>query len=170
MLQIQLYPWPSQMVFGLVQEDAQHHSTQNSGSVYQPLESGKWVDLQWFAPGVEPWLQNSLSLEKKADSQPRHYILHFSFPFGFLHILRGFYANEHVDMLLIGIDKKHQNLGASALVFNDLSSTFLKKGVKYVSTGPMLATNLDVLSLWKHYMEGLDEISIRRRCYITDID
>lgn len=92
------------------------------------------------------------------------------FPFGFIHILRGFYANDHVDMLLIGIDKKHQRLGASALVFNDLNSTFMKKGVKYVSTGPMLETNHDVLSLWNDYMEGFDEISIRRRCYIRDIE
>jgi hypothetical protein len=91
------------------------------------------------------------------------------FPFGFIHILKGFRANEHVDMFLIGIKPKYQNLGANALIFNELNSTFINKGVKYVSTGPMLETNTAVLGLWNEFLKGFDDIDIRRRCYSKEI-
>lgn len=90
-------------------------------------------------------------------------------PFGFLHILKAFYSNKHLDLFLIGASPQYQKLGASAVIFNALLSTYIEKGVEYVSTGPMLATNRAVLNQWAEFSEHLDEVNIRRRCYIKSL-
>ncbi|MEP4532920.1 MAG: hypothetical protein ABJ004_07535 [Cyclobacteriaceae bacterium] len=91
------------------------------------------------------------------------------FPFGFIHVLRAFRSNEHVDMFLIGVKPEYQKLGASPLIFHELLSTYIKKGVKRVSSGPMMEENRGVLNLWNDYQDNVDTSSIKRRCYIKSI-
>lgn len=87
------------------------------------------------------------------------------FPFGFIHVLKAFNNNQHVDMFLIGVLPAYQKLGANVLIFHEMMSNYIKFGVKYVSTGPMMEDNRGVLNLWSDYQDSLEEITIRRRCY-----
>lgn len=89
------------------------------------------------------------------------------YPFGFIHVLRAFYFNDYLDLFLIGVDPRYKNQGANALIFNDLIATCIKKGVKRFGTGPMLEDNNGVLNLWGDL--NMEEISIRRRCFIKDL-
>lgn len=90
-------------------------------------------------------------------------------PLGFIHVMKAFRSNEHVDMFLIGIRPKYQKVGVNALIFQELNQTFIDKGVKYVSTGPMLETNKEVLGLWNEFLDGFEDINIKRRCYQKSI-
>lgn len=92
------------------------------------------------------------------------------YPFGFLHVLNAFYSNRHVDMFLIGVAPKYQKLGANVLIFHEMLSNYIARGVEYVSTGPMLEDNWGVLNLWNDYKEHLEEVTIRRRCFIKNIE
>ncbi|MEP5613478.1 MAG: hypothetical protein ABJP45_14595, partial [Cyclobacteriaceae bacterium] len=92
------------------------------------------------------------------------------FPFGFIHVLKAFRSNDHVDMFLIGVRPKYQKVGANALIFQELNQAFINKGVKFVSTGPMLETNKAVLTLWDEFLAGFDDVSIRRRCYTKQLE
>lgn len=92
------------------------------------------------------------------------------YPFGFLRILKAFYSNKHVDMFLIGVSPKYQKLGANVLIFHEMLNNYINQGVEYVSTGPMLEDNWGVLNLWHDYKENLEEIKIRRRCFIKSLD
>lgn len=91
------------------------------------------------------------------------------FPFGFIHLLKAFKSNDHVDMFLIGVDPEYQKLGANALIFHEMIKTYQEKGVKYVSTGPMLEENRSVLNLWNDYSDYMEPITIKRRCYKKSI-
>lgn len=91
------------------------------------------------------------------------------YPFGFIHVLKAFKSNKHVDMFLIGVKPEYQKLGASPLIFHELLSTYIKKGVEKVSSGPMMEDNQGVLNLWNEYQENVDINSIKRRCYVKDI-
>ncbi|MEM6735617.1 MAG: hypothetical protein AAGC64_03940 [Bacteroidota bacterium] len=87
-------------------------------------------------------------------------------PFGFIHVLQAFYFNKHVDMFLIGVKPKYQKMGANALIFENLTSTYVKKGIKYVSTGPMLEENRSILNSFNDY--DLEPIKIKRCCFRKD--
>lgn len=91
------------------------------------------------------------------------------YPFGFIHILKAFRSNKHVDMFLIGVKPEYQKMGASPLIFHELLNTYIKKGVEYVSSGPMMEENNGVLNLWNDYQDNVDFSSIKRRCYIKKI-
>ncbi|MEP1094388.1 MAG: hypothetical protein ABJG78_04730 [Cyclobacteriaceae bacterium] len=91
-------------------------------------------------------------------------------PFGFIHVLKAFRSNKHADMFLIGVRPKYQKVGINALIFQELQDRFTRIGVEYLSTGPMLESNTAVLSLWKEFMDGFDDVSIRRRCYSKKLD
>ncbi len=91
------------------------------------------------------------------------------YPFGFIHVLRAFKSNKHIDMFLIGVKPAYQKMGASPLIFHELLSTYIKNGVEHVSSGPMMEDNWGVLNLWNEYQENIDTSSIRRRCYIKPI-
>jgi hypothetical protein len=91
------------------------------------------------------------------------------FPFGFIPILRSFFSNRHLDLFLIGVDPDYQKMGANVILFADMFETYQKKGVKYLSSGPMLENNQAVLSLWNEFSAQVDPVNIRRRCYIGPI-
>lgn len=85
------------------------------------------------------------------------------FPLGFIYVLNAFYFNKHVDMFLIGVKPEYQKMGANALIFEHLTSTYVKKGIRYVSTGPMMAENRGVLNSFNDY--DLEPINIKRSCF-----
>ncbi len=90
------------------------------------------------------------------------------YPFGFLHVLKSFYFNKHIDLFLIGVKPSYQKLGANVLIFEDLFNTAKKNKVNYVSTGPMLADNNSVLNLWNDF--ELDPVDIKRSCFLKQFD
>lgn len=85
------------------------------------------------------------------------------FPFGFIHVLKAFYFNKHVDMFLIGVKPKFQKMGVNALIFENFTSTYVKHGIKYVSTGPMMEENRGMLNSFNDY--DLEPITIKRSCF-----
>lgn len=85
------------------------------------------------------------------------------YPFGFIHVLNAFYFNKHVDMFLIGVKPEYQKMGANALIFEDLTSTYVKKGINYVSTGPMMEENRGMLNSFNDY--DLEPVDIKRCCF-----
>ncbi len=91
------------------------------------------------------------------------------YPFGFISVLKAFKSNKHLDLFLIGILPEYQRKGAAAVIFNQLFKTYVANGVEYFSTGPMLAENTAVQNLWNDYKDLLDDVNIRRRCYIKEL-
>ncbi len=87
-------------------------------------------------------------------------------PFGFVHVLKSFYFNKHVDMFLIGVSPEYQKMGANALIFENLTATYVKKGINYVSTGPMMEENRGILNSFNDY--DLDPLKIKRSCFRKD--
>ncbi|WP_420317662.1 GNAT family N-acetyltransferase [Ekhidna sp.] len=87
------------------------------------------------------------------------------FPFGFIHILKDFKSNKHLDLLLIGVKPEYQKKGVTSLIFNELFKSYIENGAEYFSTGPMLEDNATVQNLWNEYNDILDDVNIKRRCY-----
>lgn len=86
------------------------------------------------------------------------------FPFGFIHVLKAFKLNKHVDLFLIGLMPEYQKSGASAMLIEYLTRTYIEKGMEYLTSGPMLLDNSRVQIAWKDY--DLLPAKIRRSCYI----
>ncbi|MFY0599802.1 MAG: N-acetyltransferase [Cyclobacteriaceae bacterium] len=91
------------------------------------------------------------------------------YPFGFIHVLKAFKSNKHLDMFLIGVKPEYQKMGASPLIFHELLNTYINKGVTHVASGPMMEENRGVLNLWNEYQDNVSTDSIKRRCYIKAI-
>ena len=90
------------------------------------------------------------------------------FPFGWYHLLRAlkFKHEDGVELLLIAVHPEWQALGINALLFTDLIPIFNEKGFRWAETGPMLESNMKVLSQWK----ALNPTTYkRRRCYGKEI-
>ena len=88
------------------------------------------------------------------------------FPFGFYHVLKAFFFNKHVDMFLIGVKPEYQKMGANALIFENLTSTYVRKKINYVSTGPMMEDNRGMLNSFNDY--DLEPVTIKRSCFRKD--
>lgn len=85
------------------------------------------------------------------------------FPFGFIHVLKAFYFNKHIDLFLIGVRPEYQKMGATAVIIDEMCSAFIKNGVKHVTNGPALEDNHAVLNSWREFNL---EPKIRRSCFI----
>ena len=89
------------------------------------------------------------------------------FPFGFVHLLKALKGkNDIVDLLLVAIHPDYQNMGANALLFDDILPYFIKNGVKYTETNPEMVTNNKVQQQWQYLEQQLHK---RRRAYAKDI-
>lgn len=89
------------------------------------------------------------------------------FPFGIfrmLHALQG--KNDTLEMFFVAVLPEYQALGVPAIVMNTLTKKISENGVKICETGPMLETNGDVHSMWKHFDKRQHR---RRRCFIKKI-
>ena len=89
------------------------------------------------------------------------------FPFGFVHLLKALKGkNDIVDLLLVAIHPDYQNMGANALLFDDILPYFIKNGEKYTETNPEMVTNNKVQQQWQYFEQQLHK---RRRAYAKDI-
>ncbi|HWQ45510.1 MAG TPA: hypothetical protein VN376_01515 [Longilinea sp.] len=88
------------------------------------------------------------------------------FPFGFIHFLRAMQKNDRADLYLVGIRDEYRSRGVNALVMNQVYTTFLKHGIKYVESNPNLELNLDVQAMWKYFQTRQHK---RRRCYVKHL-
>jgi hypothetical protein len=70
------------------------------------------------------------------------------FPFGFIPLLKALRKNDIVDLYLMGVHPNYQGKGVNALIFSDLTPTFIKNGYKMAETNPELETNTKVQLLW----------------------
>jgi hypothetical protein len=87
-------------------------------------------------------------------------------PFGFLHILKALYHNNTIDMLLIAIHRDYRARGVNALIFNEIGSSIVAEGMKYIETTRELEHNFLVQNLWSK----LDNRPHKRaRCYVKAI-
>lgn len=73
------------------------------------------------------------------------------FPFGWKYILDAQRKNDTAAFYLIGIDSEYQGKGITAIIFKEMLSMFIAKGIKTVETNPELVENRAVQSLWKDY-------------------
>lgn len=85
------------------------------------------------------------------------------YPFGFIHLMRAFKKNDLADLCLVAVRKDMRGKGVNAILMDQLTSSFIKNGIKYTESNPELENNTKVQSLWEHY-EGVQHK--RRRCYI----
>ena len=89
------------------------------------------------------------------------------FPFGFIHLLKAMKGkNDIVDLLLVAIHPNYQNLGANALLFDDILPNFIKDGFKYAESNPEIVTNNKVQQQWQYFEQQQHK---RRRAYAKDI-
>ena len=86
------------------------------------------------------------------------------YPFGFIHVLKSFYFEKLVDMFLIGVKPDYQKMGVNALIFENLCRTYIRNGIKYVASGPMLEDNRNILNTWNDL--SLDLGKIKRSCFM----
>lgn len=74
--------------------------------------------------------------------------------------------NDTLEMYFVAVHPEYQDLGLPAILINTLAKKIIENGVKYCETGPMLETNGDVHSMWRHFDKRQHR---RRRCYIKTI-
>ena len=84
------------------------------------------------------------------------------FPRGVIPYIKAMNHIEVADMMSIGITKEHNNKGSVAMILNSCLHGLIKKGVKYVETGPQLEDNDHINNLWKMFNP---EVIKRRRCW-----
>ncbi len=88
-------------------------------------------------------------------------------PFGALRVLKALNGkNDTLEMFFVAVHPDYQALGLPAILIQTLSKKIIENGVKYCETGPMLETNGDVHSMWRHFDKRQHR---RRRCYIKAI-
>ncbi len=69
---------------------------------------------------------------------------------------------ERADMMSVGVDPKYANTGAVSIVIDHCHAGLIKRGVRYLETGPELEDNSHIQSLWKTWNPKLVK---RRRCW-----
>ena len=85
------------------------------------------------------------------------------FPFGFIHLLRALRKNDTIHMYLVGVKPEYQGKGLLALIYYELTKSYMDHGIKKAITHPQLEENFRAVSIWKNY-EG--RVHIRRRCWV----
>lgn len=81
------------------------------------------------------------------------------FPFGIFHILNARKNAKDVTFYLIGVDPAYQNKGVIAIIIDDFSSAFEKKGIQNCIRTPELEDNDAIHNMWKNF----DPITHKRR-------
>ncbi len=88
------------------------------------------------------------------------------YPTGFLHMLRAFGKNQFADLLLVAVRKDLQGKGLNAILMNELSISYINKGIRFAESNPELEENVKVQALWQYFDA---EQHKRRRCYIKQL-
>ena len=84
------------------------------------------------------------------------------FPFGFLHLLNARKNSKDVTFYLIGVHPDYQNRGVHAILFKEMHTTFIEKGIQNCIRTPELADNTAIHLLWKNFEP---EVICRRKTY-----
>lgn len=88
------------------------------------------------------------------------------FPFGWIHFLKALKNCENIDLMLNGASPKWQKSGISAVFHCIMADHFREAGVKWAVANPQIETN-NAVNVWDRYE---NELYMRRRCYIKNID
>lgn len=90
-------------------------------------------------------------------------------PLGWYHLIKSLKIKheDKAELLLIAVHPDFQGLGVNALIFEDLIKVYNELGYKWAETGPMLESNLKVLTQWKPLHPKLYK---RRRCWCKKIN
>lgn len=88
------------------------------------------------------------------------------FPLGWWYLLRAQKHYDTVDMMLVGVSRKWQDKGLSAILHSHLGRSYQRNGVKWCISNPQFEDN-SALKVWDAYRQK--ELFVRRRVYIKDI-
>lgn len=88
------------------------------------------------------------------------------FPFGWHHILKGYFKYDTIDLMMVGTDPHWKSKGVSAIFHKHLADQFIKRKIKFGITNPQIEDNT-ATKVWDSYESK--ELFMRRRCYIKKI-
>ena len=89
------------------------------------------------------------------------------YPFGFIRFLNALKHSKQLDLLLIAIEPELKTSGIINLVLGEAIKHAIEDGIEYAETGPELADNAQVQSLWKNFNCIFHK---KRVCYVRSID
>ena len=89
------------------------------------------------------------------------------FPLGWLHILLALRGGDRADLYLIAVHSDYKGKGVNAILMNEISKVFFKRGFSKIESNPELETNELVRSQWKYFEHRQHK---RRRCYIKKLN
>jgi len=84
------------------------------------------------------------------------------FPFGIFHILNARKNSKDVTFYLIGVHPDYQNKGITAIIFDDFTTAFEKKGIQTCIRTPELEENEAIRKIWENFKPVTHK---RRRTY-----
>ena len=84
------------------------------------------------------------------------------FPFGIFHILNARKNVKDVTFYLIGVHPDYQNKGIIAIIFDDFTKAFAKKGIQTCIRTPELEENEAIRKIWENFKPVTHK---RRRTY-----
>lgn len=84
-----------------------------------------------------------------------------------LKILKAVKHPKQLDLALIAVKPGWQTRGVPALIFREMVSSFIKRGIETCETNLNLEDNLSVISLWKHFEHRQHK---RRRSWIKKLE
>ncbi|MDG2194131.1 MAG: GTP cyclohydrolase [Polaribacter sp.] len=88
------------------------------------------------------------------------------FPFGIFHLLKARKHSKEVTFYLIGVDPAYQNKGVTAIIFDEYTKTFTKKGIIDCIRTPELIDNTAIHQIWRNF----DPVTHKKRStYKIDI-
>ncbi|MBN1581860.1 MAG: GNAT family N-acetyltransferase [Anaerolineae bacterium] len=88
------------------------------------------------------------------------------FPFGFIHLLRALRKGDRGDLYLVAVRSEYQGKGVTAILMNEITQVFARRGIVKAESNPELETNQNVQSQWKYYDTRQHK---RRRCFIKHL-
>ncbi|MBE7082837.1 MAG: GNAT family N-acetyltransferase [Clostridiales bacterium] len=88
-------------------------------------------------------------------------------PFGFIDILKAKNNTKVFDFALIGIRKKFQGSGITAIILNKIIESAIALGIEKIESNHSLETNDKILNTWKVFEHKNHK---RFRCFIKNID
>ncbi len=87
------------------------------------------------------------------------------FPFGIFYLLNAKKYAKDVTFYLIGVHPEYQNKGVHAIIFDQYTKTFAKKGIENCIRTPELADNDAIRKIW----ENFNPITHKKRCTFKKI-
>lgn len=89
------------------------------------------------------------------------------YPHTIVKLLKAIKKPKEIDFALVSIKTEYQNKGLNAIIFNELMTRFINRGIGYCETNLNLEDNLAVQNMWHNYER---EQHKRRRSYFKSIE